>query len=176
MQSHETIYARPVPTSDAIVQTPRVTLRPWRFDEAGRFFDMHRRVEVARWIGAHPMTDRAQATELLSTMQQRRAADPRLARGRWWSARPGSLRARFSSSRCPTAMARWRLGGTCTRTAGDEGSQWRPAGHCSHTASVSASRRSGPSPTLRTPAQHEFARSLGCSCSVLPSAGTTSRR
>lgn len=67
--------------SDAIVQTKRVIVRPWQFAEADRFFDMHRRIEVAKWIGGHPMIERAQATELLETMQRRTATDPRF--GSW---------------------------------------------------------------------------------------------
>jgi hypothetical protein len=46
---------------EVIAQTDRIILRPWRLDEADRFFDMHRRVEVARWIGGRPMVKRAEA-------------------------------------------------------------------------------------------------------------------
>ena len=50
---------------DVIAETPRTVLRPWRLDEADRFFDMHRRDEVARWIGGRAMTDPAEASAAL---------------------------------------------------------------------------------------------------------------
>lgn len=64
-----------------IVQTDRVIVRPWRLDETNRFFDMHRRMEVARWIGGHPMADRTEAQSLIERMLERLAADPRF--GSW---------------------------------------------------------------------------------------------
>lgn len=66
---------------DVIAETPRTVLRPWRLDEADRFFDMHRRDEVARWIGGRPMTDPAEATALLERVAARQAEDPRF--GSW---------------------------------------------------------------------------------------------
>jgi RimJ/RimL family protein N-acetyltransferase len=70
-----------VAARDAIAETDRLILRPWRLNEADRFFDMHRRMEVARWIGGRPMADRAEAEELIQRMLDRLAADPRF--GAW---------------------------------------------------------------------------------------------
>ena len=67
--------------SDVIAETDRVILRPWRLDEADRFFDMHRRMEVARWIGGRPMADRSEAEPVIRRMLDRLAADPRF--GTW---------------------------------------------------------------------------------------------
>jgi RimJ/RimL family protein N-acetyltransferase len=64
-----------------IAESDRVILRPWRLDEAERFFDMHRRVEVARWIGERPMADRAEAEPDIQWMLDQLAADPRF--GSW---------------------------------------------------------------------------------------------
>jgi RimJ/RimL family protein N-acetyltransferase len=66
---------------DVIAETDRVILRPWRLDEADRFFDMHRRVEVERWIGEQPMTDLAEAEPDIQWMLDQLAADPRF--GYW---------------------------------------------------------------------------------------------
>lgn len=70
-----------VAARDVIAETDRVILRPWRLDEADRFFDMHRRMEVARWIGGRPMADRAEAEPLIQRMLDLLAADPRF--GAW---------------------------------------------------------------------------------------------
>jgi hypothetical protein len=32
-----------------VMATERLLIRPWRVDEADRFFDIHRRIEVVRW-------------------------------------------------------------------------------------------------------------------------------
>ncbi len=66
---------------DMIAETDRLVVRPWRVDEADRFFDMHRRNEVACWIGGQPMRERAEAIAMLTRMQQRQADDPRF--GSW---------------------------------------------------------------------------------------------
>ncbi|MGH2896235.1 MAG: GNAT family N-acetyltransferase [Solirubrobacteraceae bacterium] len=66
---------------DAIAETERVVLRRWHLSEADRLYDMHRRNEVAHWIGGEPMVDRAEAIALLQRMQQRQADDPRF--GSW---------------------------------------------------------------------------------------------
>jgi RimJ/RimL family protein N-acetyltransferase len=66
---------------DVIAETDRITIRPWRLDEDDRFFDMHRRMEVARWIGGRPMADRAEAEPVIHRMHDRLAADPRF--GAW---------------------------------------------------------------------------------------------
>jgi RimJ/RimL family protein N-acetyltransferase len=60
-----------------IAETERVILRPWRLDEADRFFDMHRRMEVARWIGGRPMADRAEAELRIEGMLDQLVADRR---------------------------------------------------------------------------------------------------
>lgn len=70
-----------VAPSDVIAETDRLILRPWHLDEADRFFDMHRRMEVARWIGGRPMADSSEAEPLMRRMLERLAADPRF--GAW---------------------------------------------------------------------------------------------
>lgn len=67
--------------NEAIAETDRVVLRRWRLNEADRFFDMHRRVEVAHWIGARPMVDRSEAVALLEQVHQRQSDHARL--GYW---------------------------------------------------------------------------------------------
>lgn len=64
-----------------IVETDRVVVRAWRVDEADRFYDMHRRMEVARWIGGQPMVDRVQAVRLIERISDRLTDDPRY--GSW---------------------------------------------------------------------------------------------
>lgn len=66
---------------DVIAETDRLVLRPWRAEEADRFFDLHRRMEVARWIGGRPMTKRTEAVELIERISSRLAGDPRF--GSW---------------------------------------------------------------------------------------------
>ncbi|HTU94366.1 MAG TPA: GNAT family N-acetyltransferase [Solirubrobacteraceae bacterium] len=66
---------------DLVAETERVLLRRWTPDEADRFYDMHRREAVARWIGGSPMVARADATALLMRMRARHDADPRF--GSW---------------------------------------------------------------------------------------------
>lgn len=56
--------------------TERVVIQPWRVDEADRFYDMHRRVEVARWIGGRPMHARTEAVELIERNLTQLAATP----------------------------------------------------------------------------------------------------
>lgn len=70
-----------VGASDVIAETDRLILRPWHLDEADRFFDMHRRMEVAQWIGGRPMADASEAEPLIQRMLDRLAADPRF--GAW---------------------------------------------------------------------------------------------
>ncbi|MBO0767939.1 MAG: GNAT family N-acetyltransferase [Solirubrobacterales bacterium] len=62
-------------------ETDRLIVRPWRLDEADRFFDMHRRMEVARWIGGRPMTSLEEADQKLRQILDSIAADPRF--GAW---------------------------------------------------------------------------------------------
>jgi RimJ/RimL family protein N-acetyltransferase len=70
-----------MPDRGVIAETDRVLVRPWRLDEADRFFDMHRRMEVAQWIGGRPMTDRDEAEPLIQRMLDRLGEDPRF--GAW---------------------------------------------------------------------------------------------
>jgi RimJ/RimL family protein N-acetyltransferase len=64
-----------------VLETERLTIRPWRADEADRFYDMHRRIEVAKWIGGRPMADPREADELIARHATRLAADPQF--GAW---------------------------------------------------------------------------------------------
>lgn len=64
-----------------IAETERLLIRPWRPEEADRFFDMHRRMEVARWIGGRPMQSRDEAAALIERYAERLAEDPRF--GAW---------------------------------------------------------------------------------------------
>jgi RimJ/RimL family protein N-acetyltransferase len=64
-----------------VAETERVVIRPWRSDEADRFYDMHRRVEVAEWISGRPMADRSKAIALIEEYRARLAGDPRF--GAW---------------------------------------------------------------------------------------------
>jgi RimJ/RimL family protein N-acetyltransferase len=69
-------------TAIAVVAvTERIVIRPWRLDEADRFFDMHRRPEVAAWIGGRPMTDPNDAITLIDSYTKRLAVDQRF--GAW---------------------------------------------------------------------------------------------
>jgi RimJ/RimL family protein N-acetyltransferase len=69
-------------SSDAIVATTqRLVIRPWRPDEAERFYDMHRRMEVARWIGGAPMAARRDAAGRIEQYAAWLADDPRF--GAW---------------------------------------------------------------------------------------------
>jgi len=56
--------------------TDRVVIRPWRVEEADRFYDMRRRIEVARWIGGRPMQTRTEAVELIERNLAQLAATP----------------------------------------------------------------------------------------------------
>jgi RimJ/RimL family protein N-acetyltransferase len=66
---------------DVIATTARVTVRPWRFTDADRFFDIYRRPEVTDWLGACPMVDREEAVEMIGRITERLAVDPRY--GSW---------------------------------------------------------------------------------------------
>jgi RimJ/RimL family protein N-acetyltransferase len=65
----------------SLAETERLVIRPWRADEADRFYDIHRRIEVAKWIGGRPMVDRREADELIARNAARLGADPRF--GAW---------------------------------------------------------------------------------------------
>src|ERR1700733_6253018 len=70
-----------MPETGVAAETYRVILRPWQLSEADRFFDMRRRVEVARWIGGQPMADRTDAEPATRRMLDRLDGDPRF--GSW---------------------------------------------------------------------------------------------
>lgn len=61
--------------------TDRLALRPWRLEESERFYDIHRRWEVARWIGGRVMQDPEEAVEMIERHRARLATDPRF--GSW---------------------------------------------------------------------------------------------
>ena len=86
-----------VAADGVIAETDRVILRPWRLDEADRFFDMHRRMEVARWIDGQPMADRAEAEPVIQRMLDRLAVDPRF--GCWAVAEEQHAPRRISPTR-----------------------------------------------------------------------------
>jgi RimJ/RimL family protein N-acetyltransferase len=64
-----------------VTETKRVVIRPWHPEEADRFYDMHRRPEVARGIGGNPMADRGDALTRIERYRTQLAADPRF--GAW---------------------------------------------------------------------------------------------
>lgn len=66
---------------DIVAATERLVIRPWRPDEVDRFYDMRRRMAVARWIGGRPLTNRRDAIALLERLRAELALDPRF--GAW---------------------------------------------------------------------------------------------
>ena len=64
-----------------VIATERLVVRRWRLDEADRFFDIYRRPEVTRWIGAEPMKDRREAARMIERNLNRLGADSRF--GSW---------------------------------------------------------------------------------------------
>jgi RimJ/RimL family protein N-acetyltransferase len=64
-----------------VITTDRLVVRPWRLDEGDRFFDIYRRPEVVRWLGAAPMQDRSEAIAMIERNLTRLDADPRF--GSW---------------------------------------------------------------------------------------------
>lgn len=64
-----------------LIATDRLEIRPWRVDEADRFFDIYRRIEVVRWLDGIPMRDRREAVERIERSIARLEADPRF--GSW---------------------------------------------------------------------------------------------
>lgn len=61
-----------------LLRTERLRVRDWRHDDAERFFDVYRRWEVARWLGATPqaMTDPAEASSRIARWASRNAERP----------------------------------------------------------------------------------------------------
>ncbi|MGH2881437.1 MAG: GNAT family N-acetyltransferase [Solirubrobacteraceae bacterium] len=66
---------------DIVAATQRLLIRPWHPDEVDRFYDMRRRMAVARWIGGRPLTNRRDAIALLERLGAELALDPRF--GAW---------------------------------------------------------------------------------------------
>ena len=66
-----------------VAETERIAIRPWRPDEADRLFDILRRWNVVRWLGASPrsMEDRDEAVVRIERWAAGLAADPRY--GAW---------------------------------------------------------------------------------------------
>jgi RimJ/RimL family protein N-acetyltransferase len=64
-----------------VLTTERLVVRPWRLDEADRFFDIYRRPEVVRWLGGEPMQDRGEAIAMIERNLTRLDADSRF--GSW---------------------------------------------------------------------------------------------
>jgi RimJ/RimL family protein N-acetyltransferase len=67
--------------AETLIMTDRLVVRPWRLEEADRFFEIYRRSEVVRWIGAEPMQDRREAIEMIEHSLMPLSADPRF--GTW---------------------------------------------------------------------------------------------
>jgi RimJ/RimL family protein N-acetyltransferase len=66
-----------------VAETERIAIRPWHPDEADRLFDILRRWDVARWLGATPrsMEHRDEAVERIERWAADLGADPRY--GAW---------------------------------------------------------------------------------------------
>jgi RimJ/RimL family protein N-acetyltransferase len=64
-----------------VINTNRLVIRPWRLDEADRFFDIYRRSEVTRWFGAAPMKTQEEAVEGIERSLALLSADARF--GSW---------------------------------------------------------------------------------------------
>jgi hypothetical protein len=67
--------------AEIVAATERLLIRPWRLNEADRFYDMRRRMAVARWIGGRPLSNRRDAIALLERHSAGLALDPRF--GAW---------------------------------------------------------------------------------------------
>jgi RimJ/RimL family protein N-acetyltransferase len=64
-----------------VITTGRLVVRPWRLDEADRFFDVYRRPEVVGWLGGEPMQDRGEAMAMIERNLARLDGDSRF--GSW---------------------------------------------------------------------------------------------
>lgn len=66
-----------------VAETERVVIRPWHPEEADRLFDLLRRMEVAKWLGAvlEPMRHRDEAVARIERWAAGIAAEPRF--GAW---------------------------------------------------------------------------------------------
>lgn len=67
--------------TDLVSETERLAIRPWRLEDADRFFDIYRRDEVVRGLGAEPMHDRQEAVDKIEQSLARLATNPRF--GSW---------------------------------------------------------------------------------------------
>jgi RimJ/RimL family protein N-acetyltransferase len=70
-----------VSAKDPVIESRRTVIRPWRVEEAERFFDIYRRPEVVSWLSGVPMRDRREAVERIEQSIARLEADPRF--GSW---------------------------------------------------------------------------------------------
>ena len=61
---------------DVLLRTERIVLRPWRVEEADRFYDLYRRDEVVRWLSGRPVESREQAVTLIERRAATLAAEP----------------------------------------------------------------------------------------------------
>ena len=98
-------------------------MRRWRLDEIERFFDIYRRPEVVRWLGAEPMRDRGHGIEMIERNLARQRARSRFGS---WAVVDHSSGAPVGSvilKELPTVTARSRSVGSFTQTAGARGSQ-----------------------------------------------------
>jgi RimJ/RimL family protein N-acetyltransferase len=61
-----------------VFETDRLTVRDWAESDGDRVFDIYRRWEVARWLGADPrvMSDRGAASRVIERWNERNA-DPK---------------------------------------------------------------------------------------------------
>lgn len=64
-----------------MIETERLSVRPWRVEEVDRFVDMYRRPEVVRWFPSARTMEPEEALERIERNLARLAEDPRL--GRW---------------------------------------------------------------------------------------------
>jgi len=58
------------------LETERLLIRPWQLKEAARMYDLYRRDDVVRWLGAPPMASQDQAVAMIRRNQERLTADP----------------------------------------------------------------------------------------------------
>ena len=155
---------RPVrPASTHGFDTERLVVRSWHLADADAFFDIYRRWEVARWLGAAP-----RALETLDEAEARVTRWAELNRsgeveGRWAVQRreDGRVLGTVLLVGCPTATASSRSAGTSTPTPGGTATPpRRPAARATGGSSV-ASTRSAPSCARATPPSVAVCARLG---------------
>lgn len=64
-----------------MIETDRLSVRPWRVEEVDRFVDIYRRPEVVRWFPDAPRLEHQEALERIERNLARLDQDPRF--GRW---------------------------------------------------------------------------------------------